>query len=141
MRRHFMTIGALVLGAATLHGSPRLAVTIISRHTGIDPYPYVVAETVSAGSRTASRTFFQVQGATLSLQLPDGRIAVVNCQSKLNWGLSGVLYPWRSCREPLGNDLQAEFDGDKATLRWPARINSKQIERETYRVLGIVARR
>ena len=28
---------------------------------------------------------YQVRGATLALQLPDGRVAVVNCDSKTNW--------------------------------------------------------
>lgn len=159
-RRSLATIGAAILGIATVHASHSIVVTVVARHTGIDPYTFVVpghlivgsestcsgerlatcrgSESVAAVHVTAPSGSFQVQGATLSLALPDGRVALVNCRSKLNGGLSGFLYPYRSCREPWVNDIQAEFDGDKATLRWPAALDSRTMERETYRLLGII---
>ena len=163
MSRSLATIIAVILGIATIRASHSIGVTVVGRHTGIDPYTFVVPghlivrpESACAGERLAPcrgswnaaavgvpapNSSFQVQGATLSLALPDGRVAVVNCQSKLNWGLSGFLYPYRSCREPWVNDIQAEFDGEKATLRWPATLDSRKMERETYRILGIVGDR
>ena len=83
---------------------------------------------------------FNVRGATFSLLLPDGRVAVVNCGSKLDWGMSGAVHPRRSCRMPLVDDIQAEFDGDKAKLKWSVSIDGKKMESETYEILGILKR-
>ena len=73
---------------------------------------------------------YNVTGSTLTLKLPDGRQAVVNCESKRNRGLTGGLR--RSCRIPLVNKIEAEFDGDNAKLEWVVSIDGKKMQSETY---------
>jgi hypothetical protein len=85
-------------------------------------------------------TSYQVQGATLALQLPDGRIAVVNCKGKFNWTDWSNPNQYRSCRVPLTNDIEAEFDGDKAKLKWSVSIDGKKMESETYKILTVLAK-
>jgi hypothetical protein len=81
---------------------------------------------------------YEVMGATLALQLPDGRVAVVNCNSKLNWtDWSNWTQTHRSCRIPLVNTIQAEFDGDKAKLEWTVSIDGRKMQSETYKVLAV----
>jgi len=95
------------------------------------------------GSTNTSRTSipprrisYEVRGATLSLRLPDGRIAVVNCESK--YALKMDYINRRSCRIPLVNDVQAEFDGSKAKLKWSVSIDGNKLESETYKILGVL---
>jgi hypothetical protein len=78
-----------------------------------------------------------VQGATFSLELPDGRVAVVNCESKFKERFQGPAGNRRSCRMPLINELQVEFSGKDAKLKWPVSLNGKKMESETYRILGV----
>jgi hypothetical protein len=93
--------------------------------------------TTSGFSTPPTRVSYDVTGATLSLQLPDGRIAVVNCESKLNWtDYSRMNQVRRSCRIPLVNDIQAEFDGDKP--KWLVSIDGKKLESETYKILAVL---
>jgi hypothetical protein len=83
---------------------------------------------------------YQVRGATLSLLLPDSRLVVVNCDAKTNWTdwHQGI---YRSCRVPLANtDIQAKFDGDRATLIWSVSLDGKKKESETYKILGILSK-
>ena len=98
------------------------------------------ATTRTTGSSTAARTgSYTVRGATLSLQLPDGRVAVVNCDSKLNWtDFSKPNQVRRSCKIPLVENIQAEFDGDKAKLRWSVSIDGRKMESETYKILAVI---
>ena len=56
---------------------------------------------------------YSVQGSTLSLQLADGRVAVVNCASKLSLFAPGPQTR-RSCRIPPVDDIQVEFKGKDA---------------------------
>jgi hypothetical protein len=82
---------------------------------------------------------YNVSGATFSLQLADGRIAVVNCEGKLNWNdWSHANQVRRNCRIPLVNEVEAEFDGDKAKLKWSVSIDGKKMESETYKIIGII---
>jgi hypothetical protein len=82
---------------------------------------------------------YNVSGATLSLQLSDGRLAVVNCDSKVNWtDFSKMNQVRRSCKIPLANNIQAEFEGGKAKLKWPVSIDGKKLESETYRILAVI---
>ena len=81
---------------------------------------------------------FDVRGATLSLQLPDGQIAVVNCDSKFVEHFAGHAGNHRDCRVPLVNDIRVEFDGGKAKLKWPVSIDGKKIASETYKILGVL---
>jgi hypothetical protein len=84
---------------------------------------------------------FHVRGATFSLRLPDGRIAVVNCESKFAERFAGPRGNRRSCRMPLVDDIQAQFDGDKARLVWNVSIDGKKTESETYKILAVLSGR
>ncbi|HKV39133.1 MAG TPA: hypothetical protein VJX67_07965, partial [Blastocatellia bacterium] len=103
-------------------------------------YPNAVGCNGSATSTTTSRPAvagsYQVRGATLALQLPDGRVAIVNCDSKTNW-IGGSQNARRSCRIPMLDDITAEFSGDKATLRWVVSIDGKKFQQETYKVVAV----
>jgi len=79
---------------------------------------------------------YSVTGATLALLLPDGRIAVVNCVSKYKLKMDYVNR--RSCREPLVDDVEVDFKGKKAKLKWPVSIDGKKYESETYKVIAIL---
>jgi len=81
---------------------------------------------------------YQVRGATLSLRLPDNRIAVVNCNKKVNWTWEWTTELYRDCRFPLINKLEVEFAGDNAKLRWPVSIDGKKMQSETYKILGVL---
>lgn len=150
------------LAATAVRAAERLNVTIIDRQTGETDYSYVVpgfanAQSNSnancaaygssvncAGSTTTTATTapahfvpFKVRGATFTLQIPDGRVVVVNCESKFAEKFAGHRGNKRDCRVPLTNDIQAEFDGDKAKLIWPVSLDGKKMESETYKILGI----
>jgi hypothetical protein len=79
-----------------------------------------------------------VRGATFTLQLPDGRLAVVNCESKFAERFAGPAGNHRSCRQPIVDAIQADFHGDKAKLEWVVSLDGKKQQSETYRVLGIL---
>lgn len=97
------------------------------------------ASTRVNGSNTpAQAVSFNVQGATYSLRLPDGRIVVVNCESKFKERFAGPTGNRRSCRMPLVDELEVEFLGNKAKLKWPVSIDGNKSESETYKILGIL---
>jgi hypothetical protein len=39
---------------------------------------------------------------------------------------------------PIVDDIEAEFKGNKARLRWPVSIDGKKMESETYKILGVL---
>jgi hypothetical protein len=39
---------------------------------------------------------------------------------------------------PIVDELQVEFSGDSAKLKWPVSIDGKKLESETYKILGIL---
>ena len=80
---------------------------------------------------------YSVQGATLSLQLPDGRIAVVNCASKLSLFSPGPQ-PRRSCRIPPVDNITAEFKGKDAKLAWSVSVDGSKLESETYKIVALL---
>jgi hypothetical protein len=162
-------ISLIVLTSMLLSASPcaaqTLGVKIVDRQTNDTTYSYVVpgsvwthsnsnancfagANTVNcSGSTTTTgsvvpprQVSFNVRGATFSLALPDGRVAVVNCESKFAERFAGPAGNRRSCRMPLVDDIRAEFDGDKAKLMWPVSIDGKKVQSETYKILGILDR-
>jgi hypothetical protein len=93
--------------------------------------------TRATASYTPAQTgAYEGQEATFSLQLPDGRIAVVNCESK--YAPRGDHVNRRSCRMPIINSLEAEFSGSKAKLRWPVSVDGKKMASETYKILGVL---
>jgi hypothetical protein len=85
----------------------------------------------------AQRGSYRVRGATFTLQLPDGRIAVVNCESKFAEHMAGAAGNHRNCRVPLVDDIEAEFHGDKAKLKWNVSIDGKKSATETYKILAV----
>ena len=79
-----------------------------------------------------------VRGATFTLLLPDGRMTVVNCESKFAEHFAGRAGNRRSCRMPLVDDIEAEFSGDKAKLKWSVSLDGKTTESETYKILAVL---
>lgn len=102
--------------------------------------------TTTTGVSTSSTTVsYTVEGATYSLLLPDGRVAVVNCtvKHKLNaMGLATLSQPEspRSCRMPFLNNIQADFKGSSAKLIWPVSLDGKKKESETYKIVAVLNR-
>lgn len=158
--------GCLILAAASasvLAAGKKLTVRVIDRVDNDSTYTYVVpgysrttttenancvagATTTNCnGSSTSSTTrmpaqsgSYDVEGTTLSLQLPDGRVAVVNCDSKLNYGFGA---PRRSCRIPTVSTLEAEFNGDKVKLHWQLGIDGEKDVSETYKLVAVLDKR
>jgi hypothetical protein len=155
---------AMFLAGGSLNAA-KLVVTvkIIDRQTHDTRYTYFVpgystatahtnvncldaASTVNcSGTTTATGTnvpaqfgSFEVRGATFSLQLPDGRIAVVNCDSKFAERFAGPAGNHRDCRAPIVDNIEVEFSGNNAKLKWPVSLDGKKIESETYKILGIL---
>jgi hypothetical protein len=81
---------------------------------------------------------FRLTGATFSLLLPDGQIAVVNCASKFAEHFAGRAGNRRSCRMPLVDDIQADFKGKNAKLSWPVSLDGKKKDSETYTTLVVL---
>jgi len=80
-----------------------------------------------------------VVGTTISLLLPDGRVAVINCVNK--YSVKGTAVNRRSCGMPLVERVQAEFKGNIARLEWPVGPDGKKIESETYKVVALLDKR
>ena len=157
----------LVLAAPlSVHGQ-QMDVKIIQRQTSETGYTYQVAGRTSSyttdrsackestygkstsercGSSSETHTTttapvvnnYTVTGATLSLLLPDGRIAVVNCTSKLNMTFQQTGGNRRSCRIPMVDDIQANFKGKNSKLAWPVSLDGKKLESETYTIVAIL---
>jgi len=155
----------IILVCGTYASAQKLAVKIIDRQENDTDYTYVVpahwfsnsntnvncngsdanvncnGSTNSAGTITpAHQVPYHVRGATFTLQLPDGRAAVVNCESKFKERMAGPAGNHRSCRMPLVENIEAEFHGDKAKLIWVVSLDGKKMQSETYKVLAILDR-
>jgi len=158
-----IAIVSLVLFCAVPISAQKLNVRIVDRQDHDTDYSYVVPAHLYANSNAhvncrgdgnnvncngSSNTYatgtpaegvpFHVRGATLSLLLPDGRIAVVNCDSKFAEHFAGPRGNHRSCREPIVDNIQVDFHGDKARLIWVVSLDGKKTDSETYKVLGIL---
>jgi hypothetical protein len=158
-----LAIASLLLMFAVPTFAQKLDVRIIDRQDHDTDYSYVVpghffansnanvncyrdgnnvncngSATTSGFSNPAHEVSFQVRGATFSLQLPDGRVAVVNCDAKFAEHFAGVRGNHRSCRQPIVDNIQADFHGDKAKLMWVVSLDGKKMQSETYNVLGIL---
>ncbi len=153
----------IILLCATSASAQKLAVKIIDRQDDETDYTYVVpahwfsnsntnvncggsdtnvncnGSTNATGTITpAHQVSYHVRGATFTLRLPDGRGAVVNCESKFAEHFAGRAGNRRSCRMPLVENIQAEFHGDKAKLIWVVSLDGKKMQSETYKVLAIL---
>jgi hypothetical protein len=126
-------VAGLILVCATSASAQKLDVKIIDRQDNEDKYDYAaVYNNVAVGKS------FKVHGATFTMQLPDGRLAVVNCESKFAEHMAGRVGNRRSCRMPLVDSIQADFNGDKAKLIWPVSIDGNKMQAETYKILGVL---
>jgi hypothetical protein len=142
------------------------SVKIVKRQTGGTRYTYQVSGHLASTSRDGSNCYgtaygsfanvnceesatanteitapqvisLRLTGATYSLLLPDGRIAVVNCVSKFEEHFAGRAGNRRSCRMPLVDDIQADFKGRNAKLSWPVSPDGKKTNSETYTILVV----
>src|ERR1700676_4686332 len=86
----------------------RVTVKVTARNDSNVPYSYVFAN----GSYGLAQNL-NLRVAPLTLVLPNGDSAVVNCTSKFHERFAGPGNV-RSCRVPLVNEFEATFDGDKA---------------------------
>jgi hypothetical protein len=130
-----IAVAALILAVAAFASAQKLTVKIIARQDKEDTYDYAaVYNNVAVGES------FKVHGATFTLQLPDGRLAIVNCESKFAEHMAGRVGNLRSCRTPLVDSIQADFNGDNAKLIWPVSLDGKKMQSETYKILGILDR-
>ncbi len=143
----------------------KLSVKIINREDNETEYTYVVPGYSTSNSNTnvncigdstsvncngstrttdlstpAHQVSFHVRGATFFLQLPDGRVAVVNCESKFAEHMAGRAGNHRSCRMPLVDEIDAEFNGDKAKLEWPVSLDGKKTASETYKIIAVLSK-
>ena len=82
---------------------------------------------------------YDVVGTTLSLLLPDQKIAVINCVNK--YSPKGTYIMRHSCGMPLVEHVQAEFKGNIAKLEWPVGPDNKKTESEKYRVVAVLDKR
>jgi hypothetical protein len=161
MKKTALVLAFLV--CATSAPAQKLAVKVLDRQDNETDYTYVVpaswfsnsntnvncggsdtsvncnGTTNSSGTITpAHQVPYHVRGATFTLQLPDGRAAVVNCESKFKERFAGRAGNHRSCRIPLVENIDAEFHGDNAKLIWPVSLDGKKMQSETYKLLAIL---
>jgi hypothetical protein len=128
-----LAIAGLVLVCASSALAQKLNVKRIARQDKEDSYDYAAVYNNIAVGKT-----FKVYGATFTLQLPDGRLAVVNCDSKFAEHMAGRAGNRRSCRAPIVDNIEADFKGDNAKLIWPVSLDGKKMQSETYKILGIL---
>jgi hypothetical protein len=158
-----LAIAGLILVYAVATSAQSLFVKIIDREDHDTDYTYIVpghlisnstayvncngginnvncnGSTTTTGSSTpAHPVSYHVRGATFSFLLPDGRVAVVNCDSKFAEHFAGPRGNHRSCRMPLVDNIQAEFHGDNAKLVWVVSLDGKKMQSETYKILAIL---
>jgi hypothetical protein len=128
-----LAIVGLILACAPSASAQKLDVKIVDRQDKEDEYDYAAVFNNVAIAKT-----FKVRGATFTLQLPDGRGAVVNCEGKFAEHMAGRVGNRRSCRVPLVDRIEADFNGDNAKLIWPVSLNGKKMQSETYKILAIL---
>ena len=128
-----LVVAGLVLVCASSVSAQKLNVKIIDRQDKEDSYDYAAVYNNIAVGKT-----FKVHGATFTLQLPDGRLAVVNCDSKFAEHMAGRAGNRRSCRAPIVDNIEADFKGDNAKLIWPVSLDGKKMQSETYKILGVL---
>jgi hypothetical protein len=163
MQKFLIAAAVVVMVAPSF--AQKLAVKIINRQDNDTDYTYVVpgnwtsnshgslncfgnvnsvncnGSTRTTGSSTpAQQVSYHVRGATFSLQLPDGRVAVVNCESKFAEHFAGPRGNHRSCRLPLVDEIEVEFNSDKAKLKWSVSIDGKKMDSETYKILAVLSK-
>jgi hypothetical protein len=156
-------VAVFLVACSVSTSAQKLSVKVIDRQDNETDYSYVVpgyfssqsdanvncnsvGDSVNCGgsattngySTPARQVSYHVRGATLSLLLPDGRVAVVNCESKFAERMAGPQGNHRSCRVPIVENVEADFHGGKVKLEWPVSLDGKKMQSETYVVLGIL---
>jgi hypothetical protein len=157
-----LAIAALIVACPVSALAQKLDVKIVDRQDNETEYTYVVpgnfssqsnsyancsvsdavancngSTTTTGYSTPAHQVSYHVRGATFALQLPDGRMAIVNCEGKFAERFAGPAGNHRNCRKPLVELIQADFRGDKARLEWIVSLDGKKKQAETYRVLAV----
>jgi hypothetical protein len=102
----------------------------------LDPDP---ANCPDESQSQANGVNYTVIGTTLSLLLPDGRVAVVNCVNRHS--AKGTYINRRSCGMPMVEHVEAEFIGESAKLKWAVGTDGKRTESETYKVVAMLDKR
>jgi hypothetical protein len=134
MKKLRIALVLLFLGLASspvLIAQGRVTVKVINRQDSNVPYSYAFVN----GSVGIAQNL-NLSGATLTLQLPNGDSAVVNCASKFQERFAGPGNV-RSCRVPLVDEFEADFHGDKAKLYWPVSLDGKKTASETYKIIAV----
>ena len=112
------------------------AATEGSPDCSLDPFAADCAGTARSGTSIApGDVTYNVVGTTLSLLLPDGRVALVNCVNK--YSAKGNYINRRSCGMPMVEHVQAEFNGKNAKLKWAVGSEGK-FETENYKVVVVL---
>ena len=111
--------------------SKKLDVKITDRQDKEDGYDYAaVYNNVAVGKS------FKVRGAMFTWKF---RWPTSSCQLQGNCGtLRWSRLESRSCRMPIVDSIQADFDGDNAKLIGPVSLDGKTMQSETYKILGIL---
>lgn len=118
------TLAVLVLSTLCA-AQGKVNVTVIDRHDSNIAYSYAFIN-----GDTGIAQNLNLSDATLTLQLPNGDSAVVNCTSKFQERFAGPGN-MRSCRVPLVDDFVADFSEDKAKLIWPTREGTSPCSRQS----------
>ena len=89
--KRMIAILSLTLVCAVSAPAQLLQVKVIDRQDKEDSYDYAAVYNNVAVGKT-----FKVQGATFTLELPDGRLAIVNCEGKFAEHMAGAAGNRRS---------------------------------------------
>ena len=148
----FLAVACIACWVSTV-SAQKIDATVLYRQNSDTGYTALVPGFTPAGSVDCAADVFNsvcrhpaqpasgepsldVVGTTLSLLLPDGRVAVVNCLDKYSY--KGTAINRRGCAMPLVEHVEADFDGHSAKLRWIFSPDSKKTESETYRVIALL---
>lgn len=104
----------------------------------LDPDPANCPTSDQGSDPARGEVSYMVVGTTLSLLLPDGRVAVVNCVNR--YSAKSNYINRRSCGMPLVEHVEADFTAHSAKLKWPVGQDGK-IESETYKIVAILDKR
>jgi len=121
-----LAIAVLIVACPASAFAQKFNVTIVDRQDNETDYTYTVPGSFSShsnsyancsvsdtnancnGSTTTNgyttpvhQVSYNVRGATFALQLPNGRVVIVNCESKFAEHFAGPAGNHRSCRKPL----------------------------------------
>jgi hypothetical protein len=118
--------------------SSEAAVTSQSCALDFNPADCLPANGGNALLSSQGEVTYNVVGTTLSLLLPDGRVALVNCVNR--YSPKGNYINRKSCGMPLVERVHAEFSGKTAKLKWAIGGEGK-VESETYKLVALLEKR